>query len=135
VRDYYVYILTNSAGVLYVGMTNDLGNRLWQHVHDRGPGFVSTHNLDRLVFYHIYHAPRDAIAREKLIKGWRRSKKTALIHTLNPSWRDLSGRFPYAIPGSVSRQARDDGSGVVTSLWLVSLGEIISFGSMPPPHR
>jgi putative endonuclease len=45
---YYVYILTNTAGVIYVGMTNDLSFRLWQHVHDRMPGFSSRYNLDRL---------------------------------------------------------------------------------------
>ncbi len=108
-RDYYVYILTNSAGVLYVGMTNDLMNRLWQHVNDRASGFATTHNLDRLIFYEIYPTPREAIAREKQIKGWRREKKTALIHSLNPSWRDLSGRFPYGMIEDVSGPSTSSG--------------------------
>jgi putative endonuclease len=95
---YYVYILTNSAGVLYIGVTNDLGKRLWEHVHDRVPGFSARYNLDRLVFFEIFPTPREAIAREKQLKGWRREKKTALIATTNPSWRDLSGRFPCQIP-------------------------------------
>jgi putative endonuclease len=109
--DYYVYILTNSAGVLYIGFTNDLSERLWQHVHDRIPGFASEHNLDRLIYFEIFPTPREAIAREKQLKGWRRDKKTALIATLNPSWRDLSGRFPYSLP----TDKRDDVSGPSTS--------------------
>jgi putative endonuclease len=95
---FYVYILTNTSGVLYIGITNDLSKRLWEHVHDRVPGFASQHNLDRLVFFEVFPTANEAIAREKQLKGWRREKKTALIATLNPSWRDMSGRFPYRIP-------------------------------------
>jgi putative endonuclease len=93
VREYYVYILTNSAGVLYVGITSDLEGRFWQHIEERMPSFVTRYNLDRLIFYESYPTARDAIAREKQIKGWRREKKTALIHTMNPSWRNLTGRI------------------------------------------
>jgi putative endonuclease len=93
VREYYVYILTNSAGVLYVGITSDLEGRFWQHIEERMPSFVTRYNLDRLIFYESYPTARDAIAREKQIKGWRREKKTALIHTMNPSWRNLAGRI------------------------------------------
>jgi putative endonuclease len=95
---FYVYILTNSAGVLYIGVTNDMGKRLWEHVHDRVHGFASQHNLDRLIYFETFPTATEAIAREKQLKGWRREKKTALIATINPSWRDMSGRFPYAIP-------------------------------------
>jgi putative endonuclease len=93
VREYYVYILTNSAGVLYVGVTSNLEGRFWEHVYERRPGFVTRYNLDRLIFYESYPSARDSITREKQIKGWRREKKTALIHSVNPSWRDLSGRL------------------------------------------
>jgi putative endonuclease len=108
VRNFYVYILTNSAGVLYVGVTSNLEGRFWEHTIERRPSFVTRYNLDRLIFYEDYPTARDAIAREKQIKGWRRSKKIALIKTLNPSWRDLSGHLmwgrifpkdhPYADP-------------------------------------
>jgi putative endonuclease len=92
-REVYVYILTNSAGVLNVGVTSNLEGRFWEHVYERRPSFVTRYNLDRLIFYESYPSARDAIAREKQIKGWRREKKAALIHTMNPSWRDLSGRL------------------------------------------
>ena len=101
---FYVYILTNSAGVLYIGVTNDMGKRLWEHVHDRVPGFASQHNLDRLIYFEIFPTPREAIAREKQLKGWRREKKTSLIATINPSWRDMSGRFPYQLPTDKSER-------------------------------
>ena len=106
---YYVYILTNTAGVIYIGMTNDLPLRLWQHVHDRGPGFSSRYNLDRLVFYEVFPTPQEAIAREKQLKGWRREKKKSLIHSLNPAWRDLSGRFPYQLSVDVSDPSTSSG--------------------------
>jgi putative endonuclease len=95
---FYVYILTNSAGVLYIGITHDMSKRLWEHVHNRVDGFASHYNLDRLVFFEIFPTATEAIAREKQLKGWRREKKAALIATTNPSWRDLSGRFPYLLP-------------------------------------
>ena len=106
---YYIYMMTNSAGVLYIGITNNMSLRLWQHVHDRVPGFSSRYNLDRLVFYEVFPTAREAIARKKQLKGWRREKKTALIHTLNPSWRDLSGRFPYDYRIDVSDPSTSSG--------------------------
>jgi putative endonuclease len=51
---FYVYILTNSAGVLYIGVTSDMGKRLWEHVHNRVPGFAAQHNLDRLIYFEIF---------------------------------------------------------------------------------
>jgi putative endonuclease len=93
VSDYYVYILTNTANVLYIGVTNNLSVRFWEHTEDRSSEFCRRYNLDRLVYYEVYPTPREAIAREKQLKGWRREKKLALIKTLNPAWCDLSGRF------------------------------------------
>jgi putative endonuclease len=93
VKNYYVYILTNTANVLYIGVTSNLSGRFWEHTEERSSKFCLRHNLDRLVFYEIYPTPREAIAREKQLKGWRREKKVALIETINPGWRDLSGRF------------------------------------------
>ena len=92
-RDYYVYILTNTANVLYIGVTNNLANRFWQHTEERSSKFCRRYNLDRLVYYEVYPTPLEAIAREKQLKGWRREKKVALIKSMNPGWRDLSGRL------------------------------------------
>jgi putative endonuclease len=75
---------------LYTGITNSLVRRVWQHHHRSVEGFTKRYRLDRLVYYEIFNDPRDAIAREKEIKGWRRAKKNALVETKNPKWADLS---------------------------------------------
>jgi putative endonuclease len=93
VRDFYVYILTNTGNVLYIGVTNDLAGRWWEHAEERSSKFSSVYNLDRLIYYEMYPTAREAIAREKQLKGWRREKKIRLIDSMNPAWKDLSGRF------------------------------------------
>jgi putative endonuclease len=87
---YYVYVLTNRSKTLYVGVTNNLGRRIWQHKEKRIPGFTRKYNLDRLVYYEVFGDVRAAIDREKQIKGWLRAKKTALVESLNPHWRELT---------------------------------------------
>ena len=89
-QGYYVYILTNRSRTLYVGMTNDLIRRVYEHQHKLVAGFTRKYNLTILVHYEACTNVWDAIAREKEIKGWRRSKKIALIESENPEWRDLS---------------------------------------------
>jgi putative endonuclease len=93
VKEFYVYILTNTAGVLYVGVTSDLEGRFWEHTEERLSKFTARYNLDRLLFYESYPSAQEAITREKQLKGWRREKKLWLIASMNPSWRDLSGRL------------------------------------------
>ena len=90
VRDYYVYILASRSRVLYIGVTNDLERRLYEHRQKRIPGFTRQYNVTRLVYFETFSAIRDALAREKQLKGWRREKKVALIESLNRKWRDLS---------------------------------------------
>ena len=90
VRTYWVYILTNATRRLYVGVTNDLERRLYEHKSRLVPGFTRKYNIDWLVYYEQTSDIEAARAREKQIKGWRRSKKVALIETMNPGWRDLS---------------------------------------------
>ena len=90
VRTYYVYILTNATRRLYVGVTNDLERRLYEHKSRLVPGFTRKYKIDWLVYYEQTSDVEAARAREKQIKGWRRSKKVALIEMMNPSWRDLS---------------------------------------------
>jgi putative endonuclease len=89
-RRYYVYIMSNHSRTLYTGVTNDLARRVGQHKRKEIPGFTSSHNIDRLVYYESGTDIRAAIAREKQIKGWVRSKKIALIESTNPHWEDLS---------------------------------------------
>ena len=89
-KEYYVYILTNRSGTLYVGMTNDIARRMIEHKEGRGSKFASKYRISRLVYYESTNDVLSAIAREKQIKGWLRSKKIALIESVNPEWRDLS---------------------------------------------
>ena len=91
VKTYYIYMMTNrSRVVLYIGVTNSLVRRVWQHQNGEIDGFTKRYRLNRLVYYESFNDPRDSISREKELKGWRRSKKDALVETLNPKWADLS---------------------------------------------
>jgi putative endonuclease len=91
-KQFFVYIMTNDpkSAVLYTGITGDLRRRVWQHKTNRAPGFTSRHNIHELVYYESFVYPDAAISREKEIKGWRRSKKIALIESMNPRWKDLA---------------------------------------------
>jgi putative endonuclease len=90
VNQYYVYIMTNHSGTLYVGVTNDLHCRVWQHKQKLIEGFTKRYNITRLAYYEETSDVKAAIAREKQIKGWVRRKKIALIESQNPGWKDLS---------------------------------------------
>ncbi len=90
-RNFYVYIMTNrKCGVVYIGVTNDIVRRVYEHKHKMSPGFTSRYNLKRLVCYEQFEGPAWAISREKQLKGWLRSKKIAMIVAMNPEWKDLS---------------------------------------------
>jgi putative endonuclease len=90
-KAFYVYMMTNrSRVVLYTGITNSLMRRVSQHQNGEIEGFTKTYKVNLLVYYERYNDPRDAIAREKEIKGWRRATKNALVETMNPNWADLS---------------------------------------------
>ena len=88
--DYYVYIMTNNSGTLYTGVTNDLERRVAEHRAGTERGFAAKYKTNRLMYYEATPRVEAAIAREKQIKSWRRSKKIELIQTLNPRWRDLA---------------------------------------------
>jgi len=89
----FVYILAGKSGVLYVGVTANLYIRVVQHRQKRIEGFTKKYNITRLVYYEQSGDIRDAIAREKQIKGWLRRRKIALIESTNPTWRDLFDNF------------------------------------------
>ena len=92
-RQYYVYILSNVSRRLYVGVTNDLERRIYEHKHKLLSGFTSEYNISRLVYVETTTDVAAAIAREKQIKGWLRRKKLALIESQNPTWIDLSAEW------------------------------------------
>ena len=87
---YYVYILASPSGTLYIGVTNNLERRMFEHKQHVVKGFTSKYDVDRLVYFECFTDIRDAIAREKQLKGWRRDRKIALFERVNPSWVDLS---------------------------------------------
>ena len=92
--EYCVYILTNQHGnVMYVGVTNNLTRRLYEHKTGQLEGFTKKYNVNKLVYYEVGSDIREAIAREKQIKGWTRAKKNALVETMNPNWNDLSAEW------------------------------------------
>ena len=87
---YSVYILGSLSGTLYIGVTSNLVFRVRQHKDHTFRGFTAKHDVDRLLYYETHGEVRQAIAREKQLKGWRREKKIALLEKTNPQWKDLS---------------------------------------------
>jgi len=89
-RQYYLYLLASKTKVLYIGVTNNLERRLYEHKHKIVEGFTSKYNVNRLVYYEVYSDIRYAIAREKQLKAGPRRKKVELIEKENRGWRDLT---------------------------------------------
>ena len=89
-NQYYVYLMTNKSGTLYVGMTNNIEKRINKHKNKLIPGFTKKYNITRLVHFETFRDVHSAIAREKAIKGWLRQKKIQLVSENNPEWKDLS---------------------------------------------
>jgi putative endonuclease len=95
----FVYILASSGSTLYVGVTSNLLRRLAEHRAGIGGGFTRKYRTHRLVHAESFDTARDAILREKQIKGWKRERKIALIESANPGWEDLAhGCFPRPDP-------------------------------------
>lgn len=93
-NEYYVYIMSSESGVLYTGVTNNLARRVLEHRSGNMKGsFTNKYKVNTLVYFESTSDIDIAIAREKQIKGWIRSRKVKLINTLNPGWRDLSRDF------------------------------------------
>lgn len=87
---FYVYILTNKPhGTLYIGVTNDLVRRVWEHKEKLADGFTKRHLLNMLVYYEVQESIEAAITREKQMKKWERNWKLRQIMDLNPEWKDL----------------------------------------------
>lgn len=90
---YWTYIVASRTGTLYIGMTNNLYLRVMEHKSGEIEGFTSKYKCDRLVYWESFDEVVKAINREKQLKGWRRSKKTALIESMNPRWEDLAEKW------------------------------------------
>ena len=88
---YFVYILTSKQNtVLYIGVTNNLQRRLYEHRNNLADGFTKKYHVHKLVYFETTSDVRAALEREKQLKGWTRAKKIALIESMNPEWNDLS---------------------------------------------
>ena len=85
--------MTNFSKTLYIGVTNNLEKRVYEHKNKMVEGFTKKYNITKLVYFEETNDVNSAIAREKQLKGWLRKKKVALIGSVNPKWRDLSMSF------------------------------------------
>ncbi len=92
-QHYFIYIMTNKSRTLYTGITNNLERRVYEHKNKLVPGFTARYNMNMLIYFEETPDVLSAIAREKQIKGWLRSKKISLIESLNPQWFDLSAEW------------------------------------------
>lgn len=89
-KSYWVYILASQRnGTLYVGITNNLVKRVWEHKNKKVEGFTKKYEVHHLVYYELHENPESAIKREKQIKKWNRLWKLRIIEEMNPEWKDL----------------------------------------------
>jgi putative endonuclease len=124
-HNYFVYILANRSRMLYIGVTNSLMRRVTQHREGVFDGFTKKYAIHRLVYFERFQYVGNAIAREKQLKGWLRSRKVALIEEANPSWEDL---YLNLIDGGGKKQilrfAQDDKSRLSEGSVMVERVEI-----------
>jgi putative endonuclease len=92
-KNYHVYIMTKNSKTLYIGVTDDLNRRLYEHRNKIIEGFSKKYNLTKLVYFESFNQIKDAIRREKQLKNWHRQWKINLIESVNKEWKDLSLEF------------------------------------------
>lgn len=114
---YYIYFMTNDFNkVLYIGMTNNLERRLYEHRNGLLDGFTKKYKCKKLVYFESYEDSYTAISREKSLKGWVRKRKNALIDSKNPQWVDLSKtNYQYPSDSSQALPSQNDGNGKTSS--------------------
>jgi putative endonuclease len=111
---FYTYIMQSaSRRPLYIGMTNNLRKRVWQHKSHSFEGFTDDYNATRLVYWESSDDVHKAIAREKQLKGWRREKKMSLVETMNPRWQDLAADWYEAAAATGRKLVETQGSSTV----------------------
>jgi putative endonuclease len=98
---YCVYFMASKSRVLYIGMTNNLGRRVFEHQHDMIDGFSKQYRCHRLVYFESFDDVRNAIDREKQLKRWNRAKKVFLIERMDPTWEDFSAEWGQPIEKQV----------------------------------
>jgi putative endonuclease len=104
VNQFYVYIVASRSRVLYIGVSNDLERRIYEHKQKLVPSFTAKYNVNRLVYYEDYPDALSAIQREKPLKGWKRCRKIELIESSNPQWRDLSEEWDESTVSGAARE-------------------------------
>ena len=104
-KTYSVYIMGSLSGTLYIGVTGNLNKRAFEHKFHRIEGFTDQYDVERLLYRESFDDVHKAIAREKQLKGWRRSKKIALIQSANPHWLDLAREWYPWMKNSAGRDA------------------------------
>lgn len=92
-KNYSVYILTNNSKALYIGVTNNLDRRIYEHKNKLIEGFTKKYNLDKLVYFEVFNNIDDSIRREKQLKNWHRQWKINLIESVNKKWEALFLEF------------------------------------------
>ena len=112
---FYVYIMASKSRVLYIGITNNLRRRVFEHKNSLYSGFTRDYKVHRLVYFERFQYVRNAISREKQLKGWLRRRKIALIGAANPTWEDLGADWfkpleEKQILRTQSTRAQDDNS-------------------------
>ena len=91
-KNYWVYIICSQRnGTIYIGITNNLGRRIYEHKGKMVPGFTAKYNIDQLVYFEQFENVADALRREKILKKWSRNSKINLIESHNSEWKDLYG--------------------------------------------
>ena len=107
---YFVYFLTNDFNkVLYIGVTNNLERRMYEHLSGSCEGFTKKYKCKKLVYFEVFDDPENAIKREKELKGWKRNRKNELVESCNPKWQDLS-QSNYQFPDKVVILSDSEGS-------------------------
>jgi putative endonuclease len=105
-KTYCAYIMGSLSGTIYIGITSNLHKRAFQHKFHKIEGFTDKYQVERLLYWESFNDVHKAIAREKQLKGWRRSKKIALIESVNPHWLDLARDwYPWMNSRGASRGA------------------------------
>jgi len=103
-HNYYIYILSHiNNNVLYVGVTNDLTRRIFEHKKKAIPGFTARYNVSKLVYFERFDYIDLAIKREKQIKGYSKAKKLILINKVNPEWIDLYNEGKVKLPDKIMK--------------------------------
>jgi len=105
-KSYCVYIMGSLSGTLYIGVTGNLHKRAFEHKFHHRESFTDKYDVERLLHWDSFGDVHKAIAREKQLKGWRRSKKVGLIESLNPHWLDLAKDwYPWMKECGIGRDA------------------------------